>query len=155
LPFDDQGSKNYPEWRRVFQLKRVSWPARLESLPFIQEHIEDLAQRSGIDGKRLIQLGIALEEVVVNIINHAYDPTDKGDIKVGFDNQEEMVVVSLVDTGFAFNPLEVAEPDVEMGLLDRPIGGLGIVMVKKFMDQVSYERRNNENILYLTLNKNS
>lgn len=137
-----------------FQLERVSWPARLESLPLVQEYVENLAQRSGINGKRLIQLSVALEEVVVNIINHAYGQKGRGDILVGFDDQAEAVVVSLSDTGLAFNPLEAAEPDVEMALLDRPIGGLGIMMVKKLMDEVRYERRNNENILYLTLNKN-
>lgn len=138
-----------------FQLERVSWPARLESLPLVQEYVENLAQRSGIHGKRLIQLSLALEEIVVNIINHAYGQKGMGDILVGFDDQKERVVVSLSDTGFAFNPLEATEPDVEKGLLDRPIGGLGIMMVKKLMDQVVYERRNNENILYLTLNKTS
>lgn len=137
-----------------FQLERVSWPARLESLPLVQEYVENLAQRSGINGKRLIQLSVALEEVVVNIINHAYGQKGRGDILVGFDDQAEAVVVSLSDTGLAFNPLEAAEPDVEMALLDRPIGGLGIMMVKKLMDEVRYERRNNENILFLTLNKN-
>lgn len=137
-----------------FQLERVSWPARLESLPLVQEYVENLAQRSGINGKRLIQLSVALEEVVVNIINHAYGQKGRGDILVGFDDQAEAVVVSLSDTGLAFNPLEAAEPDVEMALLDRPIGGLGIMMVKKLMDEVHYERRNNENILFLTLNKN-
>lgn len=135
------------------KLKRVSWPARFDSLPLVQEHIEDLAQRSGVDVNRLIQLSIALEEVVVNIINHAYGSTGGGEILVGFDDQGERVVVSLADTGLAFNPLEADEPDVEMSLLDRPIGGLGILMVKKLMDQVSYERRNNENVLSLTLNK--
>lgn len=137
-----------------FQLERVSWPARLESLPLVQEYVENLAQKSGINGKRLIQLSVALEEVVVNIINHAYGQKGRGDILVGFDDQAEAVVVSLSDTGLAFNPLEAAEPDVEMALLDRPIGGLGIMMVKKLMDEVHYERRNNENILFLTLNKN-
>jgi len=137
-----------------FQLERVSWSARLESLPLVQEYVENLAQRSGINGKRLIQLSVALEEVVVNIINHAYGQKGRGDILVGFDDQAEAVVVSLSDTGLAFNPLEAAEPDVEMALLDRPIGGLGIMMVKKLMDEVHYERRNNENILFLTLNKN-
>ena len=137
-----------------FQLERVSWPARLESLPLVQEYVENLAQRSGINGKRLIQLSVALEEVVVNIINHAYGQAGRGDILVGFDDQAETVVISLVDRGLAFNPLEATEPNVEMGLLDRPIGGLGIMMVKKLMDEVRYERRNNENILYLTLNKN-
>ncbi|MDY0220932.1 MAG: ATP-binding protein [Desulfobacterium sp.] len=135
-------------------MERVSWPARLESLPLVQEYVETLAQRSGIHGKRLIQLSVALEEVVVNIINHAYDQTGRGDILVGFDDQAETVVISLVDRGLAFNPLEATEPNVEMGLLDRPIGGLGIMMVKKFMDKVRYERHGNENILYLTLNKN-
>ena len=134
-------------------MERVSWPARLESLPLVQEHVEDLAQRSGINGKRLIQLGVAVEEVVVNIINHAYSSTGGGDILVGFDDRGEAIVVSLADTGLAFNPLEADEPDVEMSLLDRPIGGLGILMVKKLMDQVSYERRNGENILSLTLKK--
>lgn len=134
-------------------MKRVSWPAELASLPLLQEHVETLAQQSGLGPKRLIQLSIALEEVVMNIINHAYAPAETGKISIGFEDQGDQVFISISDTGVAFNPLGMAAPDVKSNLMDRPIGGLGVMMVKKFMDKVAYEHCNNENTLHLTFNK--
>lgn len=134
-------------------MKQASWPAELASLPLLQEHVETLAQRSGIGPKRLIQLSIALEEVVMNVINHAYGPGETGEVAIGFEDQGNRIAISISDTGIAFDPLERAAPDVESGLMDRPIGGLGVMMVRKFMDHVAYERCSNQNILHLTFKK--
>ncbi len=134
-------------------MKHASWPAELTSLPLLQAHVENLAQQSGIGPKRLIQLSIALEEVVMNIINHAYGAAATGDLTIGFEDQGDQVAISISDTGIAFDPLGMAAPDVESDLMDRPIGGLGVMMVRKFMDRVTYERCSNKNILHLTFNK--
>ncbi|MBI9091362.1 MAG: ATP-binding protein [Desulfobacterium sp.] len=134
-------------------MKRESWPADLVSLPLIQEHVETLVAASGIGQKRVVQVSIALEEVVMNIINHAYAKTLKGNISIEFEDHPRQVVIRIIDGGIPFDPLGVPEPDIGLDIMARPIGGLGIVMIRKFMDGVTYERSHDKNILGLVINK--
>jgi len=101
-----------------------------------------------VDHKKVYQINLALEEILVNIARYAYAP-DKGLIDISYeisDNPKQLKVI-IKDKGKAFNPLEKEEPDLEASVQDRKIGGLGIYIVKNIVDDIKYQRTNNENIL--------
>jgi len=95
--------------------------------------------------KTAMNITIAFEELFVNVASYAY-PDSEGVAKVSLigDNNKLMVIIS--DSGIPYNPLEKMDPDITLNANDRPIGGLGIYMVKKMMDEMSYEYVNGENI---------
>ena len=94
------------------------------------------------------QIAVALDELLNNIASYAY-PQDTGSVTVQmrYNEKSETVSITLIDSGAAYNPLEKADPDVTLAAEDRPIGGLGILMVKKKMDGMECRRENNHNIL--------
>ena len=94
------------------------------------------------------RLGVVVEEIVLNIVD--YSKSDYLDVEITRD--EESITLCFHDGGELFNPLEREEPDFTVPLEDRKIGGLGIFMVIKYMDTVTYERTGEENIL--TVRKN-
>ena len=94
-------------------------------------------------GDALGILSVVIEELVVNIVNYAH--SDYLDVEIMRD--EKSITLRFRDAGKPFNPLEKEKPDFTLPLEDRKIGGLGIFMVKKFMDTVSYEYTEGENVL--------
>ena len=98
-----------------------------------------------------LQLEMAVEEIFVNIASYAYTP-GTGDMAMKVEIVKEPLpaaVVTIMDTGVPFNPLAKADPDVTLSAEERKIGGLGIFMVKKAMDDLTYEYRNGQNTLIL------
>ena len=87
------------------------------------------------------------EELVVNVVDYAYPERIDGYLDVEIEKDEHAITIRLKDGGVAFNPLEVEAPDITKPLEERQIGGLGIFIMLKKMDAVSYERIDNENIL--------
>jgi anti-sigma regulatory factor (Ser/Thr protein kinase) len=94
-------------------------------------------------------LHLALEEAVINVINHGYADGQSHTFTVELAADDRRVTVIVTDDAPAYNPLARAEVDVTLALEDRPIGGLGVHLVKKLMDSAHYERRDNHNILTL------
>ena len=92
-------------------------------------------------------INTALEEIFVNVASYAYE--NQGTIELALSKHLDKVVITIKDNGVPFNPLEKADPDINLDGVDREIGGLGIFMVKKIMDDVSYEYVNNQNVLTL------
>lgn len=111
---------------------------------FFDEHLEAL----GCTGKEAIQIQVAVEEVFVNIASYAYYP-GKGNTRITIWNTEDpdMIWVRFVDGGIPFDPLKKPDPDITLKAEQREVGGLGIYMVKEFMDSVSYVYENQENTL--------
>ena len=118
-------------------------------LDFIHSQIEN----SNADTKLLMQIDLAVEEIFVNIAHYAYQP-GSGDIKVicqAAENEGSPEVrIEFSDEGIAFDPLAKEDPDVTLSVEERGIGGLGIFLVKKYMDFVSYERNGNVNVFTMT-----
>ena len=115
-------------------------------LDFIDRHLET----AGCPPKAMMQIEIAAEEVFVNIANYAYAPgKGRATVRVEVSGDPVMVTITFIDQGMPYDPLEREDPDVTLKAEDRPVGGLGIFMVKKTMDDVSYEYKNGRNILKL------
>jgi anti-sigma regulatory factor (Ser/Thr protein kinase) len=94
---------------------------------------------------------LSFEEIYTNIFSYAYPPVE-GEVKITFKRENDFIVLQFVDWGIPYNPLEKPDPDIELSPQDRPIGGLGIYMVKQLAKSVEYEydNRNDNNDWYLS-----
>lgn len=92
---------------------------------------------------------VVLDELLSNTVKAGYPDGGPGRIEAAFEVVDDHLEITLVDDGVAFDPLERADPDTEAALEDRPIGGLGIYLVKQLMDRVDYERVGRQNRLRL------
>ncbi|MCP3941998.1 MAG: ATP-binding protein [Desulfobacteraceae bacterium] len=128
--------------------KTLVLSARLENLEAFLAHIRNSATDRGLDVKLLYPVELSLEEVLVNIISYAYPEEKKGNIELtcSWDSQHG-VTIKVVDYGAAFDPLAKPDPDTNLSFYERGIGGLGIFLTKKMMDEVVYERSHDKNIL--------
>ena len=114
-------------------------------ISFLEENLESL----GCPFKEEQQMCIAVEELFINIVNYAYpESAGPADVKIR-ELPGRVIEVILRDGGVPFNPLELKDPDITLKAEDRQIGGLGIYMVKKSMDEVTYQYDNGQNILIL------
>ena len=124
---------------------------RLEPvLAFVDRHLEEY----GCSPRVQMQIDLAVEEIFINISHYAYTP-GRGSATIRFEilsraphsRQEDIAVITLIDSGIPYDPLARPDPDVTLSAEERPIGGLGIYMAKKSMDDIFYERRDGRNIL--------
>jgi anti-sigma regulatory factor (Ser/Thr protein kinase) len=94
-------------------------------------------------------LTLSLEEILTNVITYGYDDNDKHVIIVRLNLHQGQVCIQVEDDGKPFNPLDVDAPDIDRPLEERPIGGLGIYLVKNHMDSLKYQRRKERNVLIM------
>ena len=118
-------------------------------LSFVDGHLEEM----GTSVKAQMQIDVAVEELFVNIANYAYAPnTGFAVISVQKDKGKNQISITFADRGKPYNPLEKPDPDVTLSAEEREIGGLGIFIIKKSMDDICYEYRDGKNILTITKN---
>ena len=122
-------------------------------VPQLSEFIDSFAEEAGIDFSLTMSLNLAMEEAVVNVMQYAYPQGTKGKVEILAESEGEEVTFVISDSGKAFDPTAKAEVDVNLNVEDRPIGGLGIHLVRQIMDSVEYKREDNKNVL--TLRKNT
>lgn len=129
-------------------MNELKIPARIEELNSVLAFVDELLEQHHCSMKAQMQLDIAVEEIFVNIAHYAYTP-DEGDayIQVEFTENPSMVIISFKDQGKPFDPLAKPDPDVTLSAEERQIGGLGIYMVKKSMNEVTYKYQDGCNIL--------
>ena len=128
--------------------------AKVENLPEVLGFIEEKLEEKNFSMPVITQIDIAVEEMFVNIANYGYNgEVGQAEIIVNFKEQGECVEITLKDKGIPYNPLEKADPDITLSAEERPIGGLGIYMVKKSMDKVSYKNEDGYNIFTMEKRK--
>ena len=111
---------------------------------FVDSHLEEI----DCPIKAQMQLDIAVEELFVNIANYAYAPdTGKATIRLEINEEPLSVSITFIDNGIPYDPLAKADPDITLSAEERAIGGLGIFMVKKSMDDMFYEYKDSQNVL--------
>ena len=115
--------------------------------------VEEISKATGIDEHTASSINLALEEALVNSIQYAYPTDTKGEISLTaeWNDDRHDLTFTLVDSGIPFNPLSVEEADTTLGVQERPIGGLGIFLVRQLLDEVNYQRTDKgENVLTMT-----
>lgn len=113
----------------------------------LQDFLSAWLEEADCPMKAQMQLGLAAEEIFINIASYAYAPgTGSATVSVELDGARE-AVLRFTDHGIPYDPLAKPDPDVTLSAEERAIGGLGIFVTKKFMDEVSYEYRDGANIL--------
>ncbi len=122
---------------------------KLENLRLFTAEARKLAAETGVPAERLGGIELAVEEVFVNICQHAGEAASVRLECVSENNGGISIVIS--DDGVPFNPLECPDPELDVPLEEREVGGLGIFLVKNTMDGVRYERRDGRNVLTLTV----
>lgn len=95
-----------------------------------------------------LKLHLALEELLLNLVHHT-TLTEEDTATVTLKKSNDLLTMTIIDSSAEFNPLTVTEPDLSLDLEDRPIGGLGIHLIKQNTESVSYQRSNDQNILRL------
>ncbi|MBQ2202744.1 MAG: ATP-binding protein [Clostridia bacterium] len=137
----------------LFSGNEIEVEAIDENLPKVQAFIARHLAENDCPMKARMQIEVAAEEIFVNIAHYAYTPlSGKATVRVEFFENPMSVSITFMDHGIPYDPLAHREPDVALSAAEREIGGLGIFMTKKIMDDVAYEYRNGQNIL--TLKKN-
>lgn len=122
--------------------------ALLENLQEVLSFVDAFVEEAGVSMKAQMQIDVAVEELFVNIASYAYAPgTGEATIKIGKDPENNKVFITFVDSGKPYNPLEKDDPDITLSAEERGIGGLGIFMVKKSMDDMLYEYKDGQNIV--------
>lgn len=129
-------------------MKEITVQAVPENLQIVLDLVNTELETVGCPVKKQLQIAIAVEEIYMNITNYAYYP-DTGTVSIYFEHRGEppQVIIQFIDSGKPFNPLEKEDPDITLSAAERDIGGLGLYLVKKIIEKVTYEYRDGKNIL--------
>ena len=134
---------------------KVTVKNRIEDLLRVNALFESFATQHDIGGRLRYHLLVSIEEILTNIIKYGFDEEGVHPIHITFRRVEEQIEMEFEDRGREFNPLEIGEPDLDIPLEERKLGGLGIHLVKKMVDEAKYRREGDRNILLLRKDKNS
>ena len=133
-----------------FREDELEIEARADKLGEVQAFIGERLERADCPMKARMQIDVAVEEIFVNIASYAYAPlTGIAKVRVEISDDPATAVITFIDRGTPYDPLAKKDPDIHASADERSIGGLGIFMTKKMMDEVKYEYRDGENILVL------
>lgn len=132
-------------------MKELKIDALTQNLDQVIAFLEEELEAMDCPMKTMLQIDVAVEEIYVNIASYAYTSgVGYAIIRVEGLKDPDGVSITFIDEGIPYNPLEKADPDVTLAAEERQIGGLGIYMVKKSMDNMEYERTDGKNILTIT-----
>lgn len=131
-------------------MKELTIDATVENIEQVTAFIEEQLVQYACPVKAQMQIAVAIDELFGNIAHYAYNP-DVGPATVRVEVTEEPLaaVITFIDHGVQYDPLVKADPDISLSAEERGIGGLGIYMVKKSMDEISYEYKDGQNILQI------
>lgn len=122
----------------------------LDEIPGLAEAVEAFGETHDLPPKLVFQLNLALEELVTNIVCHAYGDDHAHVIQVRLAIVDDVITAEVEDDGRPFDPFaDAPSPDLEQELEDRPVGGLGVHLVRSFMNEVSYRREDERNLVRL------
>ena len=124
-------------------------PNDIDTIPQLNEFIDSVAEEMGLDMSLTMSLNLAIEEAVVNVMDYAYPEGEKGDVDIEVQADDEWLTFIISDKGVAFNPTTKEDADTTLSAEERPIGGLGIFLVRQLMDTIQYERTDGKNVLTL------
>jgi len=129
----------------------ITFPAQFEFLDEIREFIAQVAREGGFTEREVYSLQLAADEAASNIIEHAYAGISNAELDVACNMRSDTLVITMRDTGVSFDPSSVKHPNLHADLSERQIGGLGMYLMRKLMDEVRYESNSRTgNLLTMT-----
>lgn len=129
-------------------MKKLTVDATVENIEKVTAFVNEQLEQLNCPLKAQMQIDIAIDELFGNIAHYAYNPkTGPATVRIDVLQDPLSVVVTFIDNGKAYDPLAREDPDVALTAQEREIGGLGVYMVKKCMDEISYEYKDGRNIL--------
>ena len=120
-------------------MKTIQFAAKFEHLDEIREYVGEIAREGGFSDKDVYNIQLATDEAASNIIEHAYEKISDGILELSCGMHDDRITIVLIDHGESFDPSEIPLPDLKADLSKRKIGGLGIFLMRKLMDDVHYE----------------
>ena len=129
--------------------KQLKLQNDVQLVPQLALFVDEACEAAGLDMATTMKLNLAIEEAVVNVMNYAYPQGTVGDIYIEALADDEQLVFIISDSGSPFDPTVQQEVDTTLSVEERPIGGLGIHLVRQIMDSISYERVSGKNNLRL------
>ena len=129
--------------------RSLTLPNDVQTVPQLAEFVDIVGEAVGFDTPTAMKMNLAIEEAVVNVMNYAYPAGVKGMVNIHAKVSNEWVKFIISDNGTPFDPTVISDVDTTLSAEERPIGGLGIHLVRQIMDSVDYERVENRNVLTL------
>ena len=134
-------------------MKEMTLEATVNNIPEVTDFVNAELEALGCPMKAQMQIDVAIDELFGNIAQYAYDPlTGPATVRVEVDEDPMAVIITFIDNGKPYDPLAGKDPDISLSAEDREIGGLGVFLVKKTMDEITYEYKNGQNILKIRKN---
>ena len=129
-------------------MKSITVEAKIENVDKVTEFVNEVLEEKECPLKVQMQLDVAIDEIFGNIAYYAYGKGSRNaTIQIEMEDNPPKITLTFIDQGIPYNPLESKDPDITLDIEDREIGGLGIFLVKKTMDELSYEYVDGQNIL--------
>lgn len=132
--------------------KEIRITNNIDEISRLQEFIEELGEELELSAETTMNINLALEEAVVNIIMYAYPSEEQHDILLKVTYNSPQLIFLLTDKGQSFDPTQVPDADITQPIEEREIGGLGIFLIRSIMNEVTYQRLDNENHLIMKKN---
>ena len=134
-------------------MKELTIAATVENIEIVTDFVNEQLEAFDCPMKAQMQIDIAIDELFGNIAHYAYHPEiGQATVRVEVIEDPLAVVITFIDNGIPYDPLAKEDPDISLSAEERKIGGLGIYMVKKSMDEITYEYRDGQNILAIKKN---
>ena len=131
-------------------MKSITVEAKIENVEVVTDFVNSILEQNECPMKVQMEIDIAIDEIFGNIAYYAYAPGNgEATVQVKIEDSPKRLELIFIDRGVPYNPLENKDPDVTLDIEERKIGGLGIFLVKKMMDEISYEYAAGQNILKL------
>lgn len=121
----------------------------LNEIGVLATFIEELGEELSLSAETTMNINLALEEAIANIIMYAYPPEEQHSILLRVTATEKQLIFLLTDRGASFDPTQVDDVDITLPIEERPVGGLGIFLIRSIMNEISYQRIDNENQLIM------
>jgi serine/threonine-protein kinase RsbW len=133
------------------EIYKLTLANKVSELERIKSVIDKLIQNWNIPLKTGLSINLALEEAFTNIVNYAFTDNEAYSIEIVFVKNAGQLIITLSDDGIEYDPTQNKNPQIDLPVQDRQVGGLGIYLIRKLMDKVEYMRESGKN--YLTLTK--
>ena len=134
--------------KREAEMEELTIEATPENIDTVVEFVDSKLEEFGCDMNEQMAIDVAIDELFTNIASYAYSPeVGLATVRVDLKEDTMSVEITFIDQGKKFDPLAKEDPDTTLDIEDRPIGGMGILIVKKSMDSVDYEYKDGKNIL--------